>query len=109
MEHFFRYLGPGIRYLHLNESPTKRINSLTIFLVSGTRLHPITRVVSKQRLPVYDKSMIYYPLSILMLAGLTEILIISSPQDQPNFERLFGDGSQLSFKFSYKVQSYLRG
>lgn len=71
---------------------------------SGTRLYPLTMVTSKQLLPVYDKPMIYYPLSVLMMAGIQDILIISTPQDLPNFERLFGDGSSLGIHLSYKVQ-----
>lgn len=71
---------------------------------SGTRLYPLTMVTSKQLLPVYDKPMIYYPMSVLMMAGIRDILIISTPNDLPNFERLFGDGGSLGINLSYKVQ-----
>ena len=76
---------------------------------AGTRLHPLTLAMSKQMMPVYDKPMIYYPLSVLMMAGIRDILIISTPQDLPNFERLLGDGSRIGCRFSYKVQEVPNG
>lgn len=76
---------------------------------SGTRLHPITKGISKQLMPVYDKPMIYYPLSVLMLAGIKDVLIITTPEDAPQFQRLLGDGSSIGCSFSYAVQAVPNG
>ena len=76
---------------------------------SGTRLYPLTRSVSKQLMPIYGKPMIYYPLSVLMFAGIRDILLITTPQDQPLFQRLLGDGSELGLRFSFAAQDKPRG
>ncbi|WP_300598784.1 glucose-1-phosphate thymidylyltransferase RfbA [Niabella sp.] len=76
---------------------------------SGTRLHPITKAISKQLMPIYDKPMIYYPLSVLMMAGIQEILIITTPEDQPGFKRLLGDGARIGCRFEFAVQEQPNG